>query len=125
MDAATIAANLAMYGLGTVPWVPCRGKGNDRRELGGGKPRPLVRVEELSTFLDNFPNGKGVVEGALDGSSIRVQNQEPVRVAVEKDRNVDDLAVITVQVQKMLGIKAPAKLSDDALLAEAKRRGLI
>jgi len=130
LDFGNVAQNLAAYGLATVLWIPGRGEGNDKIQIGGGKARPLIRVSDVETFRKTFPGADGIIVASLDGQSIRVAMQSKIRAGVEKDRNVSDGDLVVAQLQRLAGIRAaapatPSALSDDSLIAElARRKGI-
>jgi hypothetical protein len=130
LDIQNALANLAAFGLGVDYWVPCRGSGNDRHEIGGGKARPILKANDVRKFMDEFPTGLALLGASVNGGqSVRVKLQGVIRREVEKDRNIDDQVLLGQQLKSLLGVRESvgtvSAMTDDALLAElARRRGI-
>jgi hypothetical protein len=127
-DVKAAVAALTDFGLAIEPWMPQRADGTSKVQIGGGKARPIVKVSDLPTFRGTWPNGDEVVmQGLNGGQSLRVKLQAVIRTKVEANHKIGDDDLIEAQLTAMLGVRAPtsAALSDETLLAEARRRGLI
>ena len=130
LDIQNALANLAAFGLEVVYWVPCRGTGNDRREIGGGKARPILKASDVRVFMDKFPTGLAILDASVNGGqSMRVKLQAVIRREVEKDRSIDDQVLLGQELKALLGVResvgTTSAMTDEALLAElARRRGI-
>lgn len=91
-DIAEAIKNPAAYGFRFSMETVSREDGNTKVAVGTG---PIVIVTDREKFAAAFP---GAIESALNGSSIRVRSQGPVRRALIKDKKT---SLETLQVRSL------------------------
>lgn len=99
-DIAAAIKNPADFGFKFSMEPVSRKDGNSTIEVGIG---PIVVVTELDKFRTAFP---GVIESRLDGSSIRVASQGPVRRLLTKDKKTSLETLKHASLSAAVGVTA-------------------